>query len=158
MSWLAADAVRRRALTTTKVAKLAGLAESSPTVGRESAPSDRLHAGRRQALQARRAVGVGHQDLEGRELRVAGVELAVAVRVEHVGQRLHVARRRRVPVGEDDLVALGDLSRAGEIEHEDAVAGAGPGGARTERVAVIINSFGLSAVAGSWRLFGRHAS
>ena len=37
------------------------------------------------------------------------------VGVEHVGQRLQVARRGRVPVGEHHLVALGDLAGAGEI-------------------------------------------
>jgi len=63
------------------------------------------------------------------ELRVAGIEQAIVVGVEHVGERLQVGLGGRVPVGEDDLVALGDLAVAGEIEHQHAIARARPGGA-----------------------------
>ena len=70
---------------------------------------DRGDPGLRQRLQRLRAVGVGDDELELRELRVAGVELAVMVGVEHVEQRLHVGGRRRVPFGEDDFVLLIDL-------------------------------------------------
>src|SRR5581483_5039054 len=57
------------------------------------------------------------------------------VGVEDGAQRLHVVLRRRIPVGEDDLVVLGNMAGAVEIEHQHAVARRRPGGAVLPAVA-----------------------
>ena len=90
---------------------------------------DRGDAELAQGLEAGGAVGVGHQHAERAPLRVAGVELAVVVGVEHRLQRLHVGRRRGIPQREIILRRRGDGAGAGGIEHQYAVADAGPGGA-----------------------------
>ena len=75
-----------------------------------------------------RAVGIGDEDLEAGESRVAGVELAIVVGVEDVGERLHVVRRCGVPESELDLVRLPDTGPACGVVDEHAISGAGPGG------------------------------
>ena len=77
-------------------------------------------------LELGRAVGIGDEDLELAPVGVAGVELAVVVGIEDVEQRLHVRRRGRIPHREVDLVRLVDDPVVIEIEHKDAVTGAGP--------------------------------
>jgi hypothetical protein len=70
--------------------------------------------------------GIGDQHLEACELRIAGIEAAIVVGVEHVRQRSHVVGRSRVPVREHHLVTLRDLPVAVGVEHQHAVASPGP--------------------------------
>lgn len=87
-------------------------------------------------MRGRDAVGVGDEHLEGRPFRIARIQRAVLVGVEHVGERLHVARGRGIP--ERELVGFRpvDVSRAILIEHQHAVAGGGPGHAMLGAIAV----------------------
>ena len=67
-------------------------------------------------------IGVSDEELGG--VGVARVKRAVVIGIEHIEQRPHVRGGARVPVGEDDLVCLRQLPRAGRIEEQHAVAGA----------------------------------
>ena len=61
-------------------------------------------------------------------MRVARVELAVMVGVEHITQGLHIIGGGRVPLGEHHLILLGDLTGIADVEHQNAIARARPSG------------------------------
>ena len=67
--------------------------------------------------------------MEGPPLGVAGIEQTVAIGVEHLAQRLHVAVGGRIPIGKNHLLLAGDLAVAIGVDHQHAVADARPGGA-----------------------------
>lgn len=67
-----------------------------------------------------------HLHSELRPLRIAGIELAVAVGVEDMPQRLKVARRRRIPFREGKFARPRDLAVAVSIDDKHADAGSGP--------------------------------
>jgi hypothetical protein len=116
------------------------LAVNARTIGEGAADLvldqiDRSDARLRQRLQSLRAVRIAHDQFELRELRIAGVEHAVVVRVEHIAQRLHVGSRRRVPLREDDLVLLVDHAVVVGVIGQHRVARRRPGGAMLVAVA-----------------------
>ncbi len=96
---------------------------------------DRRDAGLRQGLYRLGPVGIGHHQLEVGKVRVAGVQLAIVIGIEHVEQGLHVGRGGRVPILERDLIGLRDRIGVVGIEEEHRVAGSRPGRAVLEAVA-----------------------
>ena len=97
-------------------------------IGRIGFEVDRGYVEARQRLGGLRAVRIGRHHVEIAEIGVAGVERAVVIGIEDVEQRLHVRGGARVPVREDDLVRLRQLTAVGRIEEQHPIAGARPGG------------------------------
>ncbi len=87
-------------------------------------------------MQRGGAVGIGNHHLEGREICIARVELAVVIGIEHVAQRLHVRGRGRVPFSELELVRRIDAAVGVDVKDQHAIAGAGP------RRAVLVTAAG----------------
>jgi hypothetical protein len=87
---------------------------------------DRGDARLRQGFDRGRAIGIRDHQFEFGEIRIAGVETAVVIGVEHVLQRLQVGRCRRIPIGENDLVRIGDLVGVVRIEEKHRIARARP--------------------------------
>ena len=98
-------------------------------VHRISVEVDRGDTRLRQGLDGGRAIGIRHHQLELREGRVTGIELAVMVRVEHILERLHVVLGGRVPIREDHLIGLRNLARVVRIDEQHGITRARPGGA-----------------------------
>ena len=81
-----------------------------------------------------RAISVGDHHLEGGELYIRRRQPAIAIAVEHGAQRVEVACRRGVPLGEDVFAGLADPAIAIGIEEQYAIARGRPGRAVQEAV------------------------